>query len=152
MSSPVFVAPPTGSCEVTVGAVRGHRTALVYPEGAYATWHANTFDSTLSTGPPASSNLKLVLTFALLAGVQAFAQDPCAGCDDTLAQAYQVCAMEYGNPCAEVNEAGLVSTEPGTKKDVPCCMKKEKHDRCLECKTMDCEFNTCNTKDRKSVV
>ena len=45
-------------------------------------------------------------------------QDPCAGCDTTLAQAYQTCAMKHGNPCAETNEAGIVGSGPGTKKDV----------------------------------
>merc|ERR1719277_2716014 len=71
-------------------------------------------------------------------------QDPCTGCDEGLAQAYQVCAREYGNPCAETNDAGLVISGAGTKKDVSCCLKKEKHDRCMECKSMDCEFKTCN--------
>merc|ERR1719343_983629 len=47
------------------------------------------------------------------------------------------------NPCAGCNEAGLVTGEQGTKKDVSCCLKKEKHDRCLECKSMDCAHNTC---------
>merc|ERR1719316_1463738 len=75
-------------------------------------------------------------------------QDPCAGCDESLAQAYQTCAREYGNPCAERNEAGLVSSGPGTKKDVSCCLKKEKHDRCLSCKTMDCSFKTCNVNKK----
>lgn len=32
----------------------------------------------------------------------------------------------------------------GAAQDVSCCLKKEKHDRCLECKSMDCEFKTCN--------
>merc|ERR1719277_991091 len=71
-------------------------------------------------------------------------QDPCRGCDEGLAQAYQVCAREHGNPCAEENEAGLVISGAGTKKDVSCCLKKEKHDRCMECKSMDCQFKTCN--------
>lgn len=52
--------------------------------------------------------------------------------------------MKHGNPCAETNEAGLVSDGPGTKKDVSCCLKKEKHDRCMECKSMDCQYKTCN--------
>merc|ERR1719387_3229073 len=71
-------------------------------------------------------------------------QDPCAGCDEALAYSYQACAKDFGNPCAERNEAGLVTGEQGTKKDVSCCLKKEKHDRCLECKSMDCAHNTCN--------
>jgi len=71
-------------------------------------------------------------------------QDPCAGCNEQLAQAYQLCARDFGNPCAERNDQGLVSSGPGTKKDMSCCMKKEKHDRCLECKSMDCQYKTCN--------
>merc|ERR1719197_1089148 len=37
-----------------------------------------------------------------------------------------------------MNEAGIVGSAPGTKKDVGCCMKKEKHDTCLKCKSMAC--------------
>merc|ERR1719190_26662 len=70
-------------------------------------------------------------------------QDPCAGCNTDSAVAYQKCAREYGNPCAELNEAGLVIKGAGTKKDVGCCMKKEKHDRCMSCKSMDCQYATC---------
>merc|ERR1719235_3063239 len=76
------------------------------------------------------------------------AQDPCAVCDESLAQAYQTCAKDYGNPCAETNDKGLVSSGAGTKKDVSCCLKKEKHDRCLSCKTMDCSFKTCNVNKK----
>merc|ERR1719456_1985764 len=75
-------------------------------------------------------------------------QDPCAGCDETLAQAYQTCARDYGNPCAETSEAGLVISGAGKKKDVSCCLKKEKHDRCLQCSTMDCNFKTCNVNKK----
>merc|ERR1719511_297196 len=75
-------------------------------------------------------------------------QDPCAGCDETLAQAYQICARDHGNPCAELNDAGLVSKGPGTKKDASCCLKKERHDRCLQCKSMDCQYKTCNVNKR----
>jgi len=75
-------------------------------------------------------------------------QDPCAGCDTAAAQAYQTCAMKYGNPCAETNAAGLVSKGPGTKKDISCCMKKEKHDRCLQCSSMDCAYKTCNVNKK----
>merc|ERR1719378_693064 len=83
------------------------------------------------------------LSMAMAAALQV-GQDPCAGCTEELAITYQKCAMEFGDPCAEVNEAGLVSNEPGTKKDVSCCMKKEKHNRCLECNGMDCSFDTCS--------
>jgi len=69
-------------------------------------------------------------------------QDPCAGCTEDGAYAYQVCAKDHGNPCAETVD-GLVTDGPGKKKDIGCCMKKEKHERCLKCTTMDCQFNTC---------
>merc|ERR1719359_1494545 len=42
-----------------------------------------------------------------------------------------------------VDVHGLVTDGPGKKKDIGCCMKKEKHERCLKCTTMDCAFNTC---------
>merc|ERR1719498_1185621 len=87
----------------------------------------------------------LVVTAAMSAS--ALKQDPCAGCDDGLTQAYQKCAMEHGNPCAET-KAGLVVSGPGTKKDVGCCMKKEKHDRCLKCASMDCAHGTCNVNKK----
>lgn len=61
-----------------------------------------------------------------------------------MAQAYQTCAKEHGDPCAELNDAGLVGSGPGTKKDVSCCMKKEKHNRCLQCTTLDCSYETCS--------
>jgi len=91
--------------------------------------------------------MKLIALTLIVAANASFLmqdQDPCAGCDTALAQAYQTCAMKHGNPCAETNEAGLVTSGPGTKKDVGCCMKKEKHDRCLECSGMDCAHGTCN--------
>jgi hypothetical protein len=75
-------------------------------------------------------------------------QDPCAGCDESLAEAYQKCAMAHGNPCAERNEAGIVTAGPGAKKDISCCLKKEKHDRCLECSSMDCAYKTCNVNKK----
>jgi len=75
-------------------------------------------------------------------------QDPCAGCTEGLSQSYQSCAMKHGNPCAETNSAGLVTSGPGTKKDIGCCMKKEKHDRCLECKGMDCAHGTCKVNKK----
>ena len=71
-------------------------------------------------------------------------QDPCAGCDTGLEEAYQKCAKDYGNPCAlELNDAGAKNSD-GKKKDYGCCLKKEKHDRCLQCKSMDCSHDTCN--------
>merc|ERR1719343_1163338 len=100
--------------------------------------------------------MKTILALAVLAGGASGsskvtlkgAQDPCSGCDEGLAQAYQTCAREYGNPCAETNDAGLVISGAGTKKDVSCCLKKEKHDRCMTCKSMDCEFKTCNVNKK----
>merc|ERR1712151_601759 len=67
-------------------------------------------------------------------------QDPCAGCDTDAAVAYQTCAMTYGNPCAELNDQNLTSTEPGAKQDIACCMARKKHLKCLECKAMDCQY------------
>merc|ERR1719223_84836 len=90
----------------------------------------------------------LTLVFAVLSLVSAEAQDPCADCTTDGAISYQKCAKEFGNPCAEEDERGLVSDAPGTKKDVGCCLKKEKHDRCLKCKTMDCKFDTCKVNKK----
>jgi len=75
-------------------------------------------------------------------------QDPCAGCDTGLAQAYQTCASKHGNACAETNAAGIVGKGPGAKKDIGCCMKKEKHDRCLKCAGMDCAHGTCKVNKK----
>merc|ERR1740121_1385627 len=95
-----------------------------------------------------SAALALLLAFAAAPAhglkLGKLEQDPCAGCTEALSQAYQTCAMKYGNPCAETSNAGLVIEGEGTKKDVSCCMKKEKHDRCMTCKTMDCSYKTCN--------
>lgn len=94
------------------------------------------------------SAMKLVALASLLVSASAVSlrseQDPCAGCNTGLAQAYQQCARDHGDPCSERNAAGIVSSAPGTKKDIGCCMKKEKHDRCMTCKSMDCQFKTCN--------
>mmetsp|Transcript_24164 Transcript_24164/g.56173 ORF Transcript_24164/g.56173 Transcript_24164/m.56173 type:complete len:121 (+) Transcript_24164:93-455(+) len=67
-------------------------------------------------------------------------QDPCAGCDITLAEKYQRCALEHGLPCTKGPD--------GQKKDVSCCLTKEKHDRCLTCKSMDCQYKTCNVNKK----
>jgi len=75
-------------------------------------------------------------------------QDPCAGCTTGLAQSYQTCASKHGNPCAETNAAGIVGSGPGKKKDIGCCMKKEKHDRCVSCSSMDCAHGTCNVNKK----
>jgi len=75
-------------------------------------------------------------------------QDPCAGCTTGLAQSYQACASKHGNPCAETNAAGIVGSGPGKKKDIGCCMKKEKHDRCLSCASKDCAHGTCNVNKK----
>ena len=93
--------------------------------------------------------LALVLRACLSSGVALdvrshMQQDPCAGCNEELAQGYQVCVKDFGNPCAETNEAGLLVEGEGAKKDVPCCLKKEKHQQCLKCKTMDCSYETCS--------
>eukprot|EP00928_Gymnodinium_smaydae_P013780 TRINITY_DN149_c0_g1_i1.p1 TRINITY_DN149_c0_g1~~TRINITY_DN149_c0_g1_i1.p1 ORF type:complete len:121 (-),score=45.33 TRINITY_DN149_c0_g1_i1:77-439(-) len=94
--------------------------------------------------------MKLALVFATVAVVvgEVVQQDPCAGCDESLAYSYQKCAMQHGDPCKELGGDGLVTAGQGTKKDVGCCMKKEKHARCLQCKSMDCAHNTCNVNKK----
>merc|ERR550514_1953905 len=89
----------------------------------------------------------LLLALSGVSGVE-FTQDPCANCDEELAIKFQKCARDHGNPCAETNEDGLVTGKPGTKKDVGCCMKREKHHRCLQCKGMDCSHNTCKVNKK----
>merc|ERR1719327_1623851 len=64
-------------------------------------------------------------------------QDPCAGCDDELSK-------DFGNPCALAHTATGAKNTEGAKKDYGCCLKKEKHDRCMQCKSMDCSYDTCN--------
>jgi len=86
--------------------------------------------------------------FALIAGVAALEQDPCAGCDDVVAQAHQQCARDFGDACQEMNSKGTITSGQGTKKDVSCCMKKEKHIRCMTCKSQDCEFATCDVNKK----
>ena len=91
--------------------------------------------------------------FALLGS-----QDPCAGCDEGLALEYQKCTGAHGNPCALVGTADnakeswqvgqVVEGGLGKKKDVGCCLKKEKHDRCMQCKSMDCSHNTCTVNKK----
>merc|ERR1719473_2627767 len=90
----------------------------------------------------------IVAVLAVAANASFLEQDPCAGCDTALAQNYQKCAMQHGNPCAETNAAGIVGSGPGQKKDIGCCMKKEKHDRCLACAAKDCAHNTCNVNKK----
>merc|ERR1719311_1536630 len=95
--------------------------------------------------------MKIIGMFALMfasGNASALIQNPCAGCDEALAEAYQKCAMAHGNPCAETNEAGLVISGPGAKKDISCCMKKEKHDRCQTCSTQDCAHGTCKVNKK----
>merc|ERR1719445_1204881 len=92
--------------------------------------------------------MKLAVFASLIASVSAVTlrgeQDPCAGCNTGLAERYQKCARDHGDPCAERNSAGIVGSGPGTKKDVSCCVRKQKHDRCMHCKSMDCQYKTCN--------
>merc|ERR1719445_1933543 len=75
-------------------------------------------------------------------------QDPCSGCTIGLSLSYQKGARDHGDPCAERNSAGLVSDAPGQKKDVSCCVRKQKHDRCMKCITMDCQYKTCNVNKK----
>merc|ERR1719498_650285 len=92
--------------------------------------------------------MKVCALLLVLANANVVEQDPCAGCDESLAYAYQVCAKDHGNPCAETNDAGIVIAGEGTKKDVGCCMKKEKHNKCQKCATMDCSFKTCKVNKK----
>merc|ERR1719460_1013323 len=92
--------------------------------------------------------MKLITMMMARAAGLSLKQDPCAGCNEALSLKYQGCARDHGNPCAERNAAGLVSDAEGTKKDVKCCLVKEKHDRCMECRSMNCAYKTCNVNDR----
>merc|ERR1740130_676253 len=92
------------------------------------------------------ASMKILSAFLVVCAVEG--QDPCAGCSEGLTENYQKCAMVHGNPCAETNKAGIVGSGPGTKKDIGCCMKKEKHDRCLQCSSMDCAHGTCNVNKK----
>eukprot|EP00812_Abedinium_dasypus_P013316 NODE_6822_length_480_cov_163.818824.p2 GENE.NODE_6822_length_480_cov_163.818824~~NODE_6822_length_480_cov_163.818824.p2 ORF type:complete len:113 (-),score=42.54 NODE_6822_length_480_cov_163.818824:61-399(-) len=80
--------------------------------------------------------MKFAVALAALVAAGAVAQDPCAGCNEELAIKYQTCARDHGNPCSFV--------AAGQKKDTSCCLKKEKHDRCLGCNALDCSFETCS--------
>ena len=57
----------------------------------------------------------------------------CARGNEELAQGYQVCVKDFGNPRAETNEAGLLVEGEGVKMDTSCCLMKEKHWQCLRC-------------------
>jgi len=53
--------------------------------------------------------------------------------------------VEYD--CAPKYEKETVTTlagGEGKKKDVRCCMVKDKHAACLKCKAMDCSYDTCD--------
>merc|ERR1719408_698146 len=55
-------------------------------------------------------------------------QDPCAGCSDPHVVQYQKCSTEMAyNPCAK--------QYTGVAFDNHCCTIKEKHGRCLQCKS-----------------
>merc|ERR550537_1471869 len=86
--------------------------------------------------------MKIIVLSVLAAVVIGLKQDPCAGCDEITALKFQKCAGEFGDPCAELDEDGLV-TNKGKKRDTSCCLKKEKHNRCLKCAGKDCEHGTC---------
>merc|ERR1719440_1483353 len=92
--------------------------------------------------------LLFLASFTTYVATMSSVQDPCAGCDEGAAYKYQKCASVHGNPCAERNSKDLVSEEEGTKKDVGCCMAKEKHDMCLKCATKDCSFETCTVNKK----
>merc|ERR1719247_388657 len=55
-------------------------------------------------------------------------QDPCAGCSDPHVVQYQKCQTEMSyNPCSK--------QYTGVAFDNHCCVIKEKHGRCLGCKS-----------------
>jgi len=55
-------------------------------------------------------------------------QDPCAGCSDTALTVHQKCAVSMShNPCS--------TQYTGVAFDNSCCISKEKHGRCLGCKS-----------------
>jgi len=55
-------------------------------------------------------------------------QDPCAGCSDTALTSHQKCAVSMShNPCS--------TQYTGVAFDNSCCIAKEKHGRCLGCKS-----------------
>lgn len=62
-------------------------------------------------------------------------QDPCADCTELRAIRYQECAMKFGDPCKKDDE--------GKRADVPCCLARQKHNRCVECSARDCDHDTC---------
>jgi len=67
-------------------------------------------------------------------------QDPCAGCDEQAALKHQVCAKDYGNACKK--------DAAGNKADISCCMRTEKHKRCLSCASNDCAHGTCTVNKK----
>merc|ERR1719335_786800 len=89
------------------------------------------------------------VAFGLLT-VLALKQDPCANCDEDLAIAYQRCAMEHGNPCALVGQADTAEEGwmAGQVVEGGLGLKKEKHDRCMQCKSMDCSHDTCTVNKK----
>jgi len=75
----------------------------------------------------ANARLAKVQKRTALLGKSGVAQDPCAGCTDPAVVEYQKCSstMEY-NPCAK--------QYTGVAFDNHCCIVKEQHMRCLQCK------------------
>merc|ERR1719213_623993 len=47
-------------------------------------------------------------------------------------------------PKYEKEKVTVKAEGEGKKKDVRCCMVKEKHAACLKCNSMDCSFGTCD--------
>lgn len=78
--------------------------------------------------------LAVFAAFAALASGTKLRADNCTGClgeDLDTPIAYQTCVLEHGDPCSEVNEEGLVSKEPGAKRDIKCCNAKNHHKACM---------------------
>merc|ERR1712224_792850 len=85
--------------------------------------------SRVRSHPPAREmqTVAVALLCVLALASQTAAQDPCAGCTDPAVVEYQKCSstMKY-NPCAK--------QYTGVAFDNHCCIVKEQHMRCLQCK------------------
>merc|ERR1719359_1853989 len=87
----------------------------------------------VAASDPLASFLNLGSETATFAAVrdqelEAIEQDPCAGCSDPYVVQYQKCMVSMSNnPCT--------TQYTGVAFDNGCCITKEKHGRCLTCKS-----------------
>jgi hypothetical protein len=87
-----------------------------------------------------NSTIEAVVSSNATKSVMLVEQDPCAGCDEQAALKHQVCAKDYGNACKK--------DAAGNKADISCCMRTEKHKRCLSCASNDCAHGTCTVNKK----